>query len=68
MKIVKLPLKKKYCKKCKKELKDDWMYNECKECMLGKQKLSKIVTGAVVGGLVLGIATAVYKLTSKGND
>lgn len=68
MKIVKLPVKKRYCKKCKKALKDDWMYDECKECMLDKQKLTKVVTGAVIGGLVLGIATAVYKITSKGND
>ena len=71
MKIIRLPVNKKYCKKCKKELPSDWMYDECKDCMLDNQKITKIVKGAVLGGLVLGIATAAYKVSkiySKGND
>ena len=71
MKIIKLPVKHKYCSKCNKELPKDWMYDECEECMIGNQKLTKIVKGAVVGGLILGIATAAYQVSkkySKGND
>lgn len=71
MRIIKLPLKKKYCKKCKKELPNDWMYDECKDCMLDNQKITKIIKGAVIGGLILSIGTALYqtkKYISKGND
>ena len=71
MKVIKLPLTKKYCKKCKKELPDDWMYDECNDCMLDNQKITKIVKGALVGGLILSLATVVYqtsKIISKGND
>lgn len=71
MKIIRLPLTKKYCSKCKKELPDDWKYDQCKECMVGSNKVTKIIKGAAVGGLILGIASAVYKVSkiySKGND
>ena len=67
MKIIKLPLTKKYCKKCNKELPNDWMYDECNECMLDKQKITKIVAGAIAGGLALSVAWVAYKI-SKGND
>ena len=46
---------------------NDWMYDECNECMLDKQKITKIVAGAIAGGLALSVAWVAYKI-SKGND
>lgn len=65
MMIRKLQSKEKYCKRCKDLLDEDWMYDECADCMLDKQKKVKIVKGAIIGGTILGLASVAGTIAYK---
>ena len=71
MKVIKLPLEKKYCKICQKELPEDWDYDECSDCLTNNTKKTQIIKGILAGGLILSIAAGIYQATKiirKGND